>query len=81
MRNTILPASSRMASGSGLGQAPAVAGKPKLLDQLRGALRSRHCSLWTEQAYCRWVKRFISFHGLQHHQEMAEPEINVMKLT
>ena len=26
-----------------------MAGKPKLLDQLRAALRSRHYSLWTEQ--------------------------------
>ena len=50
--------------------------KPKLLDQLRGALRSRHYSRRTEQTYCLWVKRFIYFHSIRHPAEMAEPEIN-----
>jgi integrase len=50
--------------------------KPKLLDQLREALRSRHYSHRTEQTYCSWVKRFIYFHNVRHPQEMAEPEIN-----
>jgi site-specific recombinase XerD len=40
--------------------------KPKLLDQLREALRSRHYSRRTEQAYCHWVKRFIYFHNVRH---------------
>ena len=51
-------------------------GRPKLLDQLRGALRSRHYSRRTEQTYCQWVKRFIYFHNVRHPSEMAEPEIN-----
>jgi hypothetical protein len=34
-------------------------GGPKLLDQLRLALRARHCSRRTEKAYCHWVRRFI----------------------
>lgn len=50
--------------------------KPRLLDQLREALRSRHYSHRTEQTYCSWVKRFIYFHNVRHPQEMAEPEIN-----
>lgn len=50
--------------------------KPKLLDLLREALRSRHYSRRTEQTYCSWVKRFIYFHNLRHPKEMAEPEIN-----
>ena len=50
--------------------------KPKLLDQLREALRSRHYSSRTEETYCQWVKRFIYFHHLRHPAEMAEPEIN-----
>jgi hypothetical protein len=49
---------------------------PKLLDQLREALRSRHYSPHTEQAYCGWVKRFIYFHDVRHPAEMSEPEIN-----
>jgi len=38
--------------------------KPKLLDRLREALRSRHYSRRTDQTYCHWVKRFIFFQGL-----------------
>jgi integron integrase len=56
--------------------APAPAQKPKLLDRLREALRSRHYSRRTEQTYCHWVKRFIFFHNMRHPAEMAEPEIN-----
>jgi integron integrase len=48
---------------------------PKLLDQLRTALRVRHRKLSTEQAYCGWVKRFILFHDKRHPAEMGAPEI------
>lgn len=51
-------------------------GQPKLLDQLREALRSRHYSRRTEQTYCHWVKRYVHFHNVRHPAEMAEPEIN-----
>ncbi len=37
--------------------------KPKLLDQVREALRVRHYSLRTEDTYIHWIKRFILFHG------------------
>ena len=56
--------------------APEPLQKPKLLDRLRDALRSRHYSRRTEQTYCHWVKRFIFFHNMRHPAEMAEPEIN-----
>lgn len=49
---------------------------PKLLDQLRQALRSRHYSPRTEQVYCHWVRRYIHFHSVRHPSEMAEPEMN-----
>jgi integron integrase len=49
---------------------------PKLLDQMREALRSRHYSRRTEQTYCQWVKSYIHFHHVRHPAEMAEPEIN-----
>ena len=55
---------------------PGAAPKPKLLDRLCEALRSRHYSRRTEQTYCHWVKRFIYFHNVRHPAEMAEPEIN-----
>lgn len=48
----------------------------ELMSQMSAALRSRHYSRRTEQAYCLWVRRFIRFHGLRHPADMAEPEIN-----
>ena len=53
-----------------------VSRKPRLLEQLRQALRCRHYSRRTEQTYCQWVKRFIYFHRVRRPAEMAEPEIN-----
>lgn len=50
--------------------------KPKLLDRLREALRSRHDSRRTEQTYCLWIKRFLYVHHVRHPSEMAEPELN-----
>ena len=43
---------------------------------MRGAVRARHYSLRTEEAYVGWVKRFVLFHGKRHPQTMGEPEIN-----
>jgi integron integrase len=37
-----------------------------LIAQLRDAIRVRHFSVRTEQAYVTWVKRFIRFHSLAH---------------
>lgn len=49
--------------------------KPKLLDQVRTAIRLRHYSLRTEDTYVHWIKRFILFHGKRHPREMGETEI------
>jgi len=49
--------------------------KPKLLEQLRRAIRARHYSYRTEQAYAHWVRAFIRFHGLRHPNDLGEPEI------
>jgi len=49
--------------------------KPKLLDQVREAIRMRHYSMRTEEAYVSWIKRFILFHGKRHPLEMGEDEI------
>ncbi len=49
--------------------------KPKLLDQVRDAIRVKHYSIRTEQAYVDWIKRFILFHGKRHPREMAEEEV------
>ena len=49
--------------------------KPKLLDQVRLAIRARHYSYRTEKAYVHWIKRFIFFHNKRHPAEMGEAEI------
>jgi integron integrase len=54
---------------------PSAPQKPKLLDRVREAIRSRHYSRNTEDAYVAWIKRFIFFHGKRHPMEMGAPEI------
>jgi integron integrase len=49
---------------------------PRLLDQLRDAIRVRHYSIRTEEAYVDWAKRFIIFHNKRHPSEMGEKEIS-----
>ena len=49
--------------------------KPKLLDQVRQAIRTRHYSYRTEKAYVHWIKRLIFFHNKRHPAEMGEGEI------
>jgi len=49
--------------------------RPKLLDQVRTALRSRHYSPSTERVYVEWVRRYVRFHRLRHPAEMGEPEV------
>lgn len=50
--------------------------QPRLLDQVRSAIRLRHYSIRTEEAYIQWIKRYISFHGKRHPLEMGGVEIN-----
>lgn len=50
--------------------------KPKMLAQVREALRTRHYSKRTEQVYIHWTKRFIFFHNVRHPADMAEEEVN-----
>ena len=48
---------------------------PRLLDQVRAAIRKRHYSYRTEQTYVEWIKRFILFHHKRHPMQMGVPEI------
>ena len=50
--------------------------KPRLLDQVRDAMRVRHYSPRTEDAYIGWIKRFIFFHNKRHPVEFGEREIS-----
>ena len=51
--------------------------EPRLLDRVRLAVRARHYSRRTEEAYVGWVRRFVLFHGKRHPVEMGEKEINL----
>ncbi len=48
----------------------------QLLDQLRTALRARHYSRRTEEAYCHWVRRYVRFHSIRHPVDLGDKEIN-----
>jgi integron integrase len=50
--------------------------QPKLLDRVRAAIRAKHYSHRTEEAYVQWILRFILFHKKRHPAEMGELEIN-----
>jgi len=47
----------------------------QLLRALRQALRLRHYSGRTEQAYVDWVRRFVRFCGLRHPRELGTAEV------
>ncbi len=49
--------------------------KPRLLEQMRAAIRTKHYSLATEKNYLQWAKRFILFHGKRHPADMGAPEV------
>ena len=50
-------------------------GQPRLLDRVRDAIRLRHYSYRTEQAYVDWIKRYIWFHDKRHPAEMGAAEV------
>ena len=47
----------------------------KLIRQIRMEIRRRNYSYKTEQAYIRWVFRFIRFHGSRHPRELDRQEV------
>jgi integron integrase len=47
----------------------------RLLDQVRDALRTRHYSYRTEEAYVDWIRRYILFHHKRHPKDMGTAEI------
>jgi integron integrase len=49
--------------------------EPKLLDRVRAALRRKHYSIRTEQAYVSWIRQFILFHDTRHPRDLAENDV------
>jgi integron integrase len=56
-------------------ETPPVPRPPRLLDQVRTAVRTRHYSRRTEKTYVGWIRRYILFHGKRHPAEMGAPEL------
>jgi integrase len=56
-------------------QPPVQPPRPRLLDQVRAAIRTRHLSRRTEEAYVLWTRRYVVFHGRRPPREMGAPEI------
>lgn len=50
--------------------------RPKLLDQIRHACRSRQFSRRTQTAYTRWAHRFVIFHGKRHPVDLPPSAIS-----
>jgi site-specific recombinase XerD len=40
------------------------------------AIRTRHYSIRTEEAYMQWIRRFILFHHKRHPKEMGADEVS-----
>lgn len=49
---------------------------PRLIPTIRAALRARHYSPRTEEAYVNWIRRFIFFHDKRHPASMGPDEVN-----
>ena len=54
--------------------------EPRFLDRVRTAVRTRHYSRRTEEAYIGWTKRFILFHRKRHPATMGAGEVNAFLL-
>src|SRR5215207_8131349 len=48
----------------------------RLLEQVREAVRTRHYSLRTEEAYIRWAREYILFCGKRHPSELGAREVS-----
>jgi integrase len=48
----------------------------KLLEQVRDAVRTRHYSIRTEEAYLRWVRQYILFFDKRHPSELGAQDVS-----
>ncbi len=49
--------------------------QPKLLDQVRAVIRSKHYSRRTETTYIDWITRYVRFHETRHPRELGSADI------
>jgi integron integrase len=50
--------------------------QPKLLDQVRARLRSKHYARRTEESYIDWITRYVRFHQMKHPRELGPADIS-----
>jgi hypothetical protein len=48
---------------------------------VRDAIRARHYSRRTEEAYVHWIRRYIVFHKKVHPSTLGAPEIGISHLA
>jgi len=51
--------------------------KPKILDQVRSAMRLHHYSIHTERTYIDWIRRYIVFHAMKSREDLAYGEAKI----
>jgi len=54
---------------------PDTPSSPKLLTEVRDAIRARHYSIRTERAYLAWIRRYILFHNKQHPRDLGSRDV------
>ncbi len=70
-----MPAGSTSPSLPGAAGQVAAPARGHLLDEVHSAIRARHYSRRTEEAYAGWIRRFILFHHKQHPSLMGAAEV------
>ena len=48
----------------------------RLMDRVRRAIRVRHYSRRTEEAYAVWIRRYIAHHQMRHPSELGAEHIS-----
>ncbi|HJU88397.1 MAG TPA: phage integrase N-terminal SAM-like domain-containing protein, partial [Gemmatimonadaceae bacterium] len=52
-----------------------VAERDRLIPAARRLMRTKHFSPLTEEAYVRWIVRYVRFHGMRHPRTLGEREM------
>ena len=50
--------------------------QPRLLDQVRARLLSKHYARRTEESYIDWITRYVRFHQMRHPRELGPTDIS-----
>ncbi|MGQ0713991.1 MAG: integron integrase [Gemmatimonadaceae bacterium] len=54
---------------------PETVERDRLIPSVRRAIRARHLSRLTEEAYVRWIVRYVRHHGMRHPRALGEREM------